>query len=234
MRFSHPVRALGRSLVGLLPRPLGDALRQAKREIINARGAAAVFRGIYKENGWDGTESVSGPGSSMAATAHVRAALPGLLNDLGVKSLLDVPCGDAFWIGACLPSDVAYTGGDVVPELIAYNRRNRPEFGVFSVLNLATDPLPPADLILVRDCFIHLPNRMIIEALANIRRADIRYLLTTTFPGVPENIEIELGGFRPVNLTLRPIGLPEPDCLLIDEDEAGKSGKHLGLWNLRR
>lgn len=232
MRPSHPVRAFGRSFVGLLPRPLGDSLRRAKRAIVNARGTTAVFRDIYAGNEWDGTDSVSGPGSSMAATANVRAALPDLLMDLGVKSLLDVPCGDAFWISACLPAGITYTGGDVVPELIQYNRLTKSQLGTFCVLDLVSSPLPTADLILVRDCFIHLPNHMIIEALLNIRRSDIRYLLTTTFPQEPVNQDIELGGYRPVNLTLDPFGLVEPDRLILDEDGVRQNGKHLGLWKL--
>jgi hypothetical protein len=232
MKISHPVRALGRSVVRAMPGPLADAMRGAKRAFVNRRGAANVFRDIYVGNAWDGTESVSGPGSTMAATANIRAALPGLIDELGINVLLDVPCGDAFWIGQCLPPGLRYIGGDVVPEIVAHNKKTRPEMGTFDVLDLVNDPLPKADLILVRDCFIHLPNKMVRQALENIKRADARFLLTTTFPHESGNSDIELGGYRPVNLMASPFELGKPERILLDEDGTRRNGKHLGLWKL--
>lgn len=233
MKSATPARTFGRAIVRALPQPMAEMLRGVKRAVINRKGSAAVFRDIYVNNEWDGTESVSGPGSTLAATENVRAVLPGLLFDLGVETLLDVPCGDAHWITTCLPACVRYIGGDVVTEIIDRNRKARPLFGTFEVIDLVKDPLPAADLILVRDCFIHLPNHMVLQAIANIRRADIKYMLTTTFPNDPPRADIELGGFRPVNLSAAPFGLPVPERLILDEDGVRKNGKHLGLWKLR-
>ena len=227
------MRVVSRSILGVLPSRIADALRAAKRWILNRRSAQAVFREIYMKNGWDGVQSISGPGSSMDATANIRAALPGLLDELGVKSILDVPCGDVFWIASCLPPELAYIGGDIVAEIIAENKRKRPHVGDFLVMNLVDDVLPRADMILVRDCFIHLPNRVVLDALANIRRSKIDWLLATTFPNQPSNMDIETGGFRPVNLNEAPFNLGEPQRLLFDEDGVHRNGKHLGLWRLK-
>lgn len=233
MKSATPVRAFGRAIVGALPQPMAEMLRGVKRAVINRRGSAAVFRDIYVNNEWDGTESVSGPGSTLAATENVRAVLPGLLSELGVETLLDVPCGDAHWITTCLPAGVRYIGGDVVPDIVDRNQKVRSHLGTFEVIDLVNDRLPAADLILVRDCFIHLPNHMILQAISNIRRADIGYMLTTTFPHETANGDIELGGYRPVNLTAAPFGLRAPGKLILDEDGVRKNGKHLGLWKLR-
>ena len=232
MKPNHPLRALGRTVVASLPKPVSEALRGAKRSLLNQRQASDVFRRIYKNNEWDGTESISGPGSTLAATTGPRAVLPGLIEQLGVHTLLDIPCGDAHWISTCLPEGVAYIGGDIVPELVERNRRTCASFGTFAVLDLVSDELPRADLLLVRDCFIHLPNAMVRKAIANIRRAPITYLLTTTFPNETTLTDIELGGYRPINLTLREFGLPPPLLVSLDEDGVRANGKSLGLWRV--
>src|SRR5947208_742397 len=48
-----------------------------------------TFTNIYLKNGWGGSESVSGPGSSMQAVLQVQAALEKLVVELQVKSILD-------------------------------------------------------------------------------------------------------------------------------------------------
>ncbi len=229
MTAASALRLIGRKALNYLPEPIAEGVRAAKRAVLNRRAPAEVFRGIFIDNAWDGTESISGPGSTMAASANVRTALPGLLRELGIRSLLDAPCGDAYWISTCFPPDVRYIGGDVVPEIIERNGTERGGLGEFRVMDLVSDDLPEADLILVRDCFIHLPNAWVRKALANIRRARIGYLLTTTFPDLGANADIEVGGFRPVNLQAPPFNLPRPERLIVESESAAKQ---LGLWRL--
>lgn len=104
--------------------------------------------------------------------------------------------------------------------------------GRFEVLDLVTDPLPPADLVLVRDCVIHLPNRAILRALANLQRAGGRMLPTTTYPGCSDDPDSEIGGFRPIDLQRPPFGLPPPPET-IPETEGATSGKAMALRDLR-
>jgi hypothetical protein len=118
----------------------------------------ARFERIAKTNLWGAATSPSGLGSETAAAAAVREALPSLLKRLGVRSLLDAPCGDAGWISDCI-HDVDYTGIDIVSSLITKNtlRAQRGEIaGRFLAADITRDPLPGADLILCRDCFVHL------------------------------------------------------------------------------
>lgn len=219
-----------RKIINLLPTNIANLLRASRRLIVNRRSASKVFGKIYSNNNWDGTESVSGPGSTLASTENIRHALPRLINDYNIKSILDIPCGDAYWIGKCLPKDINYTGGDIVSDLIEKNVIEKGEMGEFLVCNLVSDHLHKADLIFVRDCFIHLPNNMIEEAINNIKTSEAKYLLTTTYPGRADNIDIELGGFRPVDLTLEPFCFPDPK-IIIKENEH-KSGKCMGLWDV--
>jgi SAM-dependent methyltransferase len=220
-----------RRVVSALPSPVAEMLRSTKRAILNRRAPRDVFTRIAEENAWDGTESVSGPGSTLEATALLRAALPGLLAKYEVRSLLDIPCGDAYWIVGTLPGDIAYTGADIVPALIDRSRAENPDFGTFEVLDLVSDDLPQADLVMVRDCFIHLPHGLVRKAIDNVKRSGARVLLTTTYPGHAENIEIEIGGFRPIDLQKPPFNLPRP-LEVIPETEGATSGKSMALWDV--
>ena len=230
MTKSNPVHQIGQKVLNALPPIVASTLRAAKRSILNRRSTADVFKQIYTDNVWDGTESVSGPGSTLTSTENIRKALPKLIDDYGIKSILDIPCGDAYWIGECQPPNIAYTGGDIVPELIKKNQREKANLGKFIICNLVTDPLPQADLILVRDCFIHLPNSMVKQAIKNIKSANIRYILTTTFPTHGKNIDIELGGYRPVDMEHKPFSFPPPKNLITENEAINGNNKSLALW----
>jgi hypothetical protein len=195
-----------------------------------------IFSEIYHGNLWGEVESVSGPGSSLAATAAVRRELPRLLTELGVRSLLDAPCGDCHWI-VQTPLDLdLYIGADVVPALIARNTERLGGPGrEFHVLDVTRDPLPQADAILCRDCLIHFSFRFARQALSNFKHSGARFLLSTTYSGLRENCDILSGQWRPLDLQLPPFGLPEP-IARITEKEYSEGGRRLrrslAVWKL--
>ncbi len=194
------------------------------------------FDRIFRRNLW-GAASRSGIGSELASTASLREQLPGFLATLRVRSLLDVPCGDFSWLSTVdLPAD--YVGADIVADLVAANERR---FGGpgrrFVRLDLTTDPLPRADLVLSRDCLVHLSFGNIGRALANIRQSGADYLLTTTFLEHDENRDVEDGDWRLLNLERPPFSLPAPDAVLVEgctEGEGAYADKALGLWRVSR
>ena len=47
-----------------------------------------------RRRGWGSDESGSGIGSELGATEALREYLPGLFKRLGVRKVLDAPCGD--------------------------------------------------------------------------------------------------------------------------------------------
>ena len=206
-------------------------VRSVGRDLrLRARGTGAIFTEVYQNNLWGDPESVSGRGSTLARTEVVRRALPGLLEEVGARTLLDAPCGDFNWMRHVDLGGVEYVGADVVPELVERNRRAYAGPGrSFVVADVARDRLPRADLVLCRDCFIHLSFRDIHAALANFRRSGARFLLATTHDSVAENDDMRTGGWRSVNLMLPPFNLPPPRRLLVEDAELGKC---LGLWSL--
>lgn len=209
----------------------------AERENFAGLDLAARFERIQRTNLWGAATSVSGLGSEDAATAAVRDALPALLQRFGVRSLLDAPCGDAGWIGR-IGIDVDYTGIDIVPSLIEANnsRVARGELaGRFRVADITRDVLPPADLILCRDCLVHLSFDNIGRALARFRDSGARYLMVTTFPEWDGNRDCEDGDWRALNMERAPFNWPPPRELINERCEEGAGGwrdKSLGLWRL--
>lgn len=170
-----------------------------------------IFTEIYISNVWGDPESRSGPGSSVFRTRLVRPALSQLFVDLGVRSVLDVPCGDFIWMRLTEMPGILYIGADVVPEIIHRNRQlYSDEQRQFVCLNMISDPLPSADLILCRDGLVHLSFADIRSALRQICASGATYLLTTTFEAHTENPEIATGDWRPLNLQLPPLGFPPP------------------------
>lgn len=178
-------------------------------------------------------DSLSGPGSDLAQTAAVRRRLPELLREFNCTSLLDLPCGDFYWMNT-LELDVDYVGGDIVAELIARNQRQfQGARRKFLRLDLQQDDLPASGLVLCRDCLVHFSNRDIVLALNNIKRSGSCYLLTTTFIDRDHNRDIVTGKWRPLNLQRPPFGLPAP-IEVIDEahPQPRYRDKRLGLWRI--
>lgn len=224
-------------MIGHRPSVLAHERFVADRENFAGLDLAARFERIERTNLWGAATSVSGLGSEDRATAGIREVLPGLLQRLGARSLLDAPCGDAGWIGS-MKLEVDYTGIDIVPSLIAANtaRVARGDLrGRFLVGDITRDPLPRGDVILCRDCLVHLSFQNIARAIARFRASGAQFLLVTTFPEWANNRDCEDGDWRALNMTKPPFGWPCPRELIDERCEEGDGGwrdKSVGLWRL--
>ena len=212
---------------------LKDRLRPAVAPDLNQR-----FTRIFTANEWRDSESKSGTGSNLEQTAVLRERLPALLAELGIRTLLDIPCGDFYWMQHMdLPLE-RYIGADIVTELVDSNRsRHASSVREFVRLDLVKDSLPKVDLVFCRDCLVHLSNENIRKAVANIKRSGSRYLLTTGFSELKENVDILNGNWRRLNLTLAPFFFPPPSLIVCEEctEENGAfHDKCLFLWELSR
>lgn len=191
-----------------------------------------IFKDIYESNTWGDSESASGTGSSLKATDHLRVQLPALLMKHNIKSMLDLPSGDFNWMRSIDLQRITYTGADIVPEIVERNQKYSDAQRRFVVLNLIEDNLPACDLILVRDCLVHLPFEQALKAVENIKRSPIQYLLVTHFPG-SANSDIPMGQWRPLDLCSKPFSFPAP-LDVISENLPGKyKNKTLALWRVK-
>lgn len=201
------------------------------------RRVRAAFTQHYQRRDWNEPESVSGRGSSLGSTETIRRQLPALFTELGVRRVIDAGCGDFNWFQEVRVELDDYLGIEVVESLAALNEQRHGGQGRhFASLDIIRDPLPAADLILCRDCLVHLKNRQVLAALRNFRRSQSSYLLATTFTAPRPNRDVPLGGWRPLNLEREPFSLGPP-LRLISEAESVEdshfSDKSLGLWSLR-
>jgi hypothetical protein len=209
------------------------------RERVLRHSPQQIFSRTHARNSWANPESVSGDGSSLDQTRVVRRELGRLVTEFGIRTILDAPCGDYNWM-KLVPMELSeYLGADIVPALIADNTRKYGNSSTrFLVLDICTDDLPKVDLVVCRDCLVHLPLQSARAALRNFERSGSKYLLTTTYPDlVRRNAQLYItGNWRPLDLQLPPFSFPEPVRLINEEcTEADDfEEKSLGLWDLQR
>lgn len=206
----------------------------AKR--LSELGLREKFERIYETNLWSDPESRSGVGSSLDSTRVVRAELPKVLRRLQTRTLLDVPCGDFTWMEHVDLSGIDYIGGDIVPTIIEQNNRlHSAGTRRFVNVDLTADPLPAADVLLCRDCLVHLSYANIRAVLENVTRSTIRYLLTTSFPGRNDNYDVADGNWRALDLQAPPFSFPEPVLTIVEEceeEDGTYADKSLVAWRV--
>lgn len=171
---------------------------------------AQVFQVAYAMQAWGSRESGSGVGSELGATESVRAYLPELFQRLSVSRFLDAPCGDWNWMRHVDLSGVEYIGADLVSDVVAKNNRQFARPGVrFIHADLTKDDLPSVDMIMCRDCLVHLSFADIAAMLKNFRRTGATWLLTSSTPGHDRNWDQRTGiDWRHLNLCLPPFNFP--------------------------
>jgi SAM-dependent methyltransferase len=165
------------------PLPIRDAVRRLKREIRWARDsrlpANVVFRKVYAEREWGhggSDEFYSGTGSDPIPARAYADNIRRYIEREGIRSIVDLGCGD-FRVASMLVSDnVQYVGVDIVEEVIEANRLRHTRANVrFECLDIIRDPLPAGELCLIREVFQHLSNKEILSVLSKLR--DFRYVI---------------------------------------------------------
>jgi hypothetical protein len=199
-------------------------------------GLQERFERIYSTNLWSDPESRSGVGSTLDSTAVLRIELPIALRQLDARVLLDVPCGDFGWMKRVDLSGIEYIGGDIVPSIVEANQRlHTTESRSFVQLDLTRDKLPKADVLLCRDCLVHLSYTNIRAVFANIARSNIRYVLMTSFPGRADNYDVVDGDWRALDFQAPPFSFPAPRLAIVEqceEEEGSYADKSLLAWRV--
>jgi hypothetical protein len=174
------------------------------------RPKAQLFQKAYATRAWGSAESGSGVGSELAATENVSAYLPELFRRLQVSKFLDAPCGDWNWMRRVDLSGVDYVGADVVSDVVAKNNQQYARSGVrFIHADLTKDDLPTVDMILCRDCWVHLSFKDIAAMLKNFRGTGATWLLVSNTPSQGKNQNKPTSiGWRHLNLHLPPFSFP--------------------------
>jgi len=171
------VRQLLELVKASTPSAVRAIIRRLRREIRWARDRRVpvneVFRKIYAEHEWghDGTDGFySGIGSDVIPATVYAENIRRYIEREGIHSIVDLGCGEYRVANLFVADDVQYVGVDIVEEVIATNRErfSRPNVR-FECLDIIRDPLPAADLCLIREVFQHLSNAEILSVLPKLR-----------------------------------------------------------------
>jgi SAM-dependent methyltransferase len=231
MGFGLGIHRLG---AGIRPRftKLGARVPGLQDALLRIRPREKVFGKAYSKHLWGSTESYSGEGSELGATEELRSYLPKLFERLDIKSFLDAPCGDWNWMRKVDLTKVDYIGADVVPSVIKANQHTYGSKNVRFVLSdITRDQLPGADLVLCRDCLVHLSFEDIHDVIENIRSSGSKYLLVSDSPHVRVN-ENKITGldWRHLNLSLPPFSFPGPIERV--KDHYASVPFYISLWRI--
>jgi SAM-dependent methyltransferase len=155
---------------------------------------AETFSRIYRTGEWgkDGATFHSGTGSRGAASEQYCAFVVQFIRENKIQSVVDLGCGD-FAVGRQIAeaTGVRYTGIDVVPELIEHHRATvQNPLVSFQCADITTDPLPTAELCLVRQVLQHLSNEEIAHSIGNLGGFS-RLLITEHVPLEPQSINLD-------------------------------------------
>lgn len=125
----------------------------------------------------------------------------------GVRSVVDLGCGDWQFSSRIDWSGIDYLGIDVSKVVLETVRRHARPGVAFRALNAVTEPLPAADLLIAKDVLQHWSNADIHALLPKFR--SFRYVLVTNgfLPDEAERTNAEMAAgffYRPVDLARPP------------------------------
>jgi SAM-dependent methyltransferase len=165
-----------------------------------------AFTRLYDDptSDWGGN---SGPGSTPFFTVEYRAFLERFIFMNGIRTVVDIGCGDWQFSKHINFDGATYIGFDVVPSVVA---RNQEAYGghavAFRQMPLDLDTLPCADLLIMKDVLQHFPNAEILRFRDRVFYKYKYKLLTNSYQkfGTAQNVDIPYGGFRSLDLAAPP------------------------------
>lgn len=179
----------------------------------------AAFSDIYKNGTWVNPDVPGCPRSGLGSLPDnmkdLRAWLHARMCDKQYTRLLDLGCGDHCGLrDLCLEPDWQYLGIDCVADVINENKRLYTEQRTFQHADVASKDfeVPPADLVLLKDCLQHMPNRAVLgvlwQMLTALTRGAVQEVILVNDAHQPGQwADINPGGFRPLEASMMPLAL---------------------------
>jgi SAM-dependent methyltransferase len=175
-------------------------------------GMQKEFEKIYKNNFW---QYGSGYGSLPRNTVGYRELLQNFMRDHDIKSVVDVGCGDWQFSRLMNWTGIDYLGIDIAEQVVKTDseRFAKPPHLRFQV-GSATEVLPTAELLIIREVLQHLPFVAIRKFLHNNALSGrYRYALITNEKNHKGEVNLDARpngqvNARGLDLSAAPFNLP--------------------------
>ena len=142
--------------------------------------AIQYFDRVFENNLWGAPQSRSGPGSEGTYADDKILTLKFLLKKFNIAKVVDIGCGDMFWMKECLIHVTDYTGVDVSKSVIDANiAKVYPSHVRFNHTSDIDIRSIKADAIIAFDVFGHMLHSEILETLNAILQSDVKYVIVT-------------------------------------------------------
>lgn len=165
-----------------------------------------VFEDIYSKDSWG---FGSGHGSLPRVTKGYRSYIEMFLRENNIKSVVDVGSGDWQFSRLINWGEVDYKGLDIVPSVVERTQKKYGKDTVsFQLIKPGETDLPKADLLIIKDVLQHMNTKAVEKFIKEaVPRYKFALITNCVAPDSDINIEIEDGGFRPLDLRRKPYGL---------------------------
>lgn len=166
---------------------------------------ATAFDEIYETGSWG---VGSGPGSDPHFTIEYRAFIQRFMALNGIRSVVDIGCGDWQFSRYINFANADYTGLDVVRSVVDANTRSYARPGVrFDLMPEDVSTVPGGDLLIIKDVLQHLPNSDIFDLLHHVVPRFRYALITNSFEKIDTARNYDISGhgdFRCLDLSTSP------------------------------
>ena len=180
-----------------------------------------IFDDIYRNEIW-GKGQGSGGGSSPEITQKYRVFLQNKIKELNINSVVDLGCGDWQFSKLINWSNINYLGLDCVQKLIEKNNELYKQENISFQYNDSTMEFDyTADLLIIKDVFIHWNNKQIKDFLDKILKdKNFKYLLITNQCAKDNllNKDIQTGEFHNLDFNKEPFNFNFPESFIWDND----------------
>jgi len=175
---------------------------------IDRNDVQSVFGKIYDHNLWG---NGSGGGSHPRVTKEYIGYMHELFRERGIKSVVDLGCGDWQFSRHVDWTGIQYTGLDIVASVITANIKTYSQpnisFRCVNVLESGFADIPDADLFITKDVLQHLSNANVRKILRGALSGKFKYLLITNDFLDGDVVDIQNGDTRPLDIRRPPVGI---------------------------
>jgi hypothetical protein len=164
----------------------------------------AAFLEVYQKNVWGMSGDIEPEPQNVAQYVRLVADF---LRQNEVKSVVEFGCSAWPHLHRVDWTGIEYDGYDVVGPVVELAVARYAAKNIRFHISTDETELSPADLLICKDVFQHLPNEDISYYLNKFHRL-YKFMLITddVYPDSATNQDIQLGGYRAIRLDLPPFG----------------------------